>query len=805
MDSFWKDVRHGVRLLVRSPAHSIIAVLALTAGIGLTTFMFSIVYGALYRGLPFEAPEQIIHLERSNLPQGASSLEVPIHDYLDWRTQQRSFQGLAAFYEGTVNVSGTERPERLEGAFITASAFSLLRVRAFRGRVFREGEDAPGAEGVVLLSYDVWQTRFNADPSIVGKSIRANGEPMTIVGVMPEKFRFPFQQQIWLPLRLDPLKTKRGQGTTLEVFGRLRPGVSLAQATTDLNAIAARLEQAYPESNKDIRAVLKPFTREYIGDEPRTLLWTMMGAVFFVLLIACINVANLLLGRAILRTKEVGIRTALGASRWRVITQFLTEALVLSTAGALLGMGVAHVSIRFFNSAISISEPPYWLVFRLDAVALAFVLAITLLTTVLSGLIPAWQAARARVTDVLKDESRGASSFRLGRISRALVVFEMALSCGLLVAAGLTIKSVVKLRNLDFGFQADNLFTARIGLDEFRYPDTARQLSFFEDLAPRLSALLGTQSVTLASALPGASDGNWTFALEGTTYEREQDFPSASRVAIQPGYFQALGLQILEGRDLNSLDRTGALPVVVVNRAFARKYFANQSALGRRIRLGGRQSQQPWLTIVGIVPDAFPAKLNDDRAEGMYVPFAQHPQRFMSVVARTLGEPMTITNAVRDAVTSIDSDVPIYFTRTLRTAIAAETWFYRVFGVLFMIFGLIALLLAAIGLYAVMAFSVSQRTREVGIRMAIGAQARDVLGMILRQGLLQVSLGMILGLGLAWLLSLGLNIILFDVKPHDPVIFTVVVFLLSATAMLACLVPARRATAVHPLEALRGE
>src|SRR5262245_33805437 len=373
MDNFWKDVRHGVRLLLRSPAHSIIAVLALAAGIGLTTFMFSIVYGALFRGLPFEAPEQIIHLERSNLPQGATSLEVPIHDYRDWREQQHSFEGLAAFYEGTVNVSGTERPERLEGVFITANAFPLLRVRAYRGRLFREGEDAPGAEGVVLISYDVWQTRFNADPAIVGRTIRANGQPMTIVGVMPEKFRFPFQQQIWLPLRLDPLKIKRGQGTTLEVFGRLRPGVSLTQARTELNSIAARLEQAYPESNKDIRAVLKPFTTEYVGDEASTLLWTMMGAVFFVLLIACTNVANLLLGRAILRTKEVGIRTALGASRWRVVTQFLTEALVLSTAGAALGVVIAFVGIRLFNNAIASAQPPFWIDIRLDTIALGFV------------------------------------------------------------------------------------------------------------------------------------------------------------------------------------------------------------------------------------------------------------------------------------------------------------------------------------------------------------------------------------------------------------------------------------------------
>ncbi|MGH7459684.1 MAG: ABC transporter permease, partial [Longimicrobiales bacterium] len=356
MDNFFKDVRHGLRLLARNPVHSVIAILALTAGIGLTTTMFSIVYGALYRGLPFDQPHRIIHLERSNLPRGETSLEVPIHDYRDWRAQQRSFEQLGAFYGATVNLSGTERPVRLEGAYLTANSFSVLRVRPHLGRLFRDDDELSGTEQIVLLGYNEWETRFNADPAIVGKSIRINGEPATIVGVMPDQFMFPDRQQIWLPLRIDPLKTARGAGRTLEVFGRLRAGVSIEDARADLAAIAQRLEQAWPASNRDIRPVLKPFTEEYIGPEPRTLLFTMLGAVFFVLLIACTNVANLLLGRAILRNKEVGIRTALGASRWLLVTQFLTEALVLSTVGALLGLGIAWIGIRLFNNAILISE-----------------------------------------------------------------------------------------------------------------------------------------------------------------------------------------------------------------------------------------------------------------------------------------------------------------------------------------------------------------------------------------------------------------------------------------------------------------
>ena len=805
MDKFWKDVRHGVRLLIKSPALTVVSVLALTAGIGLTTTMFSIVYGALFRGLPFEEPRQILHLSRSNIQDPGSNMGVPIHDLLDWRSQQRSFEALSGFYTGTVNLSGVERPERYDGAFVSANTFSLLRVRPVLGRVFREGEDHPSAEAVAVLGYDLWQTRFNGDPNVIGKSVRANGEPVTVIGVMPENFRFPMQQQIWLPLRIDPLKVKRGEGMWLEVMGRLNDGVTIDQAALELKALSRRLEQAYPETNKNLRASLQPFTEEYIGDEPRTLLFTMLGAVFFVLLIACTNVANLLLGRSILRSKEVGIRAALGASRWRLVTQFLTEALVISFAGALLGIGVAYVGIHLFNNAIAVSQPPSWLVIKLDGIALFFVLLLTFITSFFAGTIPALQASRSQLTDVLKDESRGSSSFRLGRISRGLVVFEIALSCGLLVAAGLTIKSVVKLRSVEMGFSADNLFTSRVGLDEANYSNNQKVIAFFEQLQPRLAALPGVQSVTLASSLPGLGDGRRTFSIEGKTYDRDSDYPNVVRTAIGPDYFATLGIALLEGRNFTEQDREGGLPVALANQSFARKYFPD-GAIGRRIRMGDSRSTAPWLTIVGLVPDASPGELGDkEEIEAIYVPFAQNPQRFMSVIARTRGDALGVTTQVRETVASVDQDQPIYFVNTLRNAIAAETWFYRVFGVLFMIFGLVALALAAIGLYAVMAFSVSQRTREVGIRMAIGAQTRDVLQMILKQGLMQVTVGVVIGLIIAFFAGKGLSIILFDVQPTDVTIFGAIVLVLTATALLACLIPARRATAVHPLEALRYE
>jgi predicted permease len=806
MNNFWKDVRHGARLLARNPGLTTVAVLALTLGIGLTATMFSIVYGVLFRGLPFEDASQIVHVEESNLPQGENSLEVPIHDYLDWKAQQRAFTHLAAFYDGTVQVSGTEKAVRLYGAYVTPNTFPLLRVQPLLGRTLREDEAAPGGELVVLIGYNVWRTRYEADPNIVGKAIRVNGTPATIVGVMPEKFLFPENQEIWLPLRIDPLKLKRREGQTLEVVGRLRPDKTIDDAALELTSISKRMELENPVTNKNILPVLKAFTDEYIGDEPRTLLFTMLGAVFLVLLIACTNVANLLLGRAVLRSKEIGIRTALGASRWRLVTQFLTEALVLSFTGATLGTGIAFVGTRLFNNAIAGAQPPFWIDIKVDGVALGFVMLLALVSSLFAGAIPALQASRSQVTDVLKDESRGASSFRLGRISRGLVVFEIALSCALLVAAGLTIKSVVQLRNVDLGFDAENLFTARVGLPDGMYDDSQRQSLFFEQVLARVSAQPGIRSATLASGVPGTGNvGRWTFALEGASYARDQDYPAANRTAILGNYFETLGLKQTSGRLFNAGDRMGALPVVIVNHSFVQKYLPNQDPIGRRLRVGGSQSREPWLTIVGVVPDATAGNPDNKEPDAYYVPFAQNPDRFMSIIARTAGEPMSVTSGVRELVSQIDSDVAMYFPETLRDAIDRETWFYNVFGVLFMIFGFAALLLASIGLYAVMAFSVSQRTREVGIRMAIGAQAGDVLRMILRQGLLQVIIGMVIGLALAAFVSKLLNIILFNVQPRDPSIFGSIVLVLSITALLACVLPARRATRVDPLEALRYE
>jgi putative ABC transport system permease protein len=528
--------------------------------------------------------------------------------------------------------------------------------------------------------------------------------------------------------------------------------------------------------------------------------------VLLVLLVACANVANLLLSRATARAKEVAIRTALGASRLRIAGQFLAEALALAAVGGVLGTGVAWAGVRLLDDAMTRDGIPFFVDIRLDGAALLFVLATALAATLAAGLLPALQASRAVVGDVLKDETRGSSSFRIGRASRAIVVLELALSCGLLVGSGLMIKSVTKLRTVDFGFETRGVLTARVGLPEGKYPDGASQLRFYEELQARLAALPGVEAASLGTTLPAAGTlPRDRLALEGRAYAAERDYPLTGAGVVAPGYLAVFGVAPARGRDFTSGDRAGALPVAIVNESFARRFFPGRDPIGRRIRVGGPATKEPWRTIVGVAPDLYASGPNNREPDGIYVPVGQSPQRFLSVALRTRGDPLALTPAVREAVTGIDADLPIYNVKSLPEAIHDQTWFYDVFGVVFMTFGVVALFLASVGLYAVIAFSVSRRTREVGIRMALGAQGRDVLGLVLRQGAAQIAVGLVLGLSLAAVVAQFMTRLLFQVEPRDPGVFAAVVVTLSLTGAAACLIPARRATRVDPLVALRSE
>jgi putative ABC transport system permease protein len=806
MEKLWHDLRHGARLLTKSPAVSAVAILAIGLGIGLTTAMFSIVYGTVLRGLPYEGSERFMYVGQHNLPAGQEFVGISIHDYNDYRAEQRAFEDLAAYHQTGLSLSGTERAEYIEGVHLTSNTFQILGVQPQLGRLFTSADERAGAERVALISETLWRNRYASDPAILGKPIRLNGRQATIIGVMPAEFRFPDRQQIWLPMDLDPVALARGTGQTLDVFGRLRPGTSREDAVAQLTAIAERMERDNPTTNKDVRPTVDPFMQVYVGRDAVQLLNTMLGAVFLVLLIACTNVANLLLSRAILRAKEVGIRAALGASRARLAFQFLSESVVLCAAGAVLGTLLSYVGIWAFNASLEPSRIPAFIDIRMDAAVLQFVLGLTLLTALVSGVIPAIKASRGDVNHVLKDESRGASSFRLGKLSRGLVMFEIALSCGLLVAAGLTTRSIVQLRNVDLGFDDARMFTALLTLPQAMYPDSALP-RFYDRLHEQLGQVGDFEAFTLASSLPGWGGMDERIALEGRSYDRPQDHPTAMRIGITPTYAATLGVQLSEGRNFTDADRAGATLVALVNRGFARKYFPGESVIGRRLRIANEENAQSWLTIVGVLPDLRYEELADPDVETavFFVPLAQRPQSTFFIMGRTRADPLAVTNDVRSAVAAIDGDLPLRWPRTLRSAIELDTWFINVFGSLFIMFGAVALGLAAVGLYAVMAFSVSQRTREVGIRMALGADAGQVLRMILRQGVVQVTIGMAFGLFLAVWVSRLLAVILFDVNARDPVIFAGVVTVLTLTALLACIVPAHRATRIHPLQALRHD
>lgn len=810
MSSLVSHIRYGARMLVRRPGLSASAVIALALGIGLTTTMFSIVYVAVLRGLPFEDSDNLVALFRNRPAQGVQFMGVSIHDFEDWRAEQQSFENIAAYYAETVNVGGTEgRPVRYLGAYVSASLFDILRVQPILGRTFRPEEDHPSTPPVMLLSYRAWRDRFQGDPAIVGRTVRANAEVTTIVGVMPEKFSFPQQMDAWLPLRIDPLAFPRAggpafEGTQLQAVARLRKGVTLEEAQAEMSTIAGRLATAYPESNEGIGVTAVRQIDTLIGPQANAMLYTMLGAVFGVLLIACANVANLLLARTVSRSKEVAIRTALGASRIRTVVQLLAETFVLAVAGAAVGLLVARIGIDFFNAGLATQEMPLWFVASLDPVVIAFVLGLTVLSTLLAGTLPALRASRANVAEIMNDEARGSSGVRMGRISKSLVVAQLAVSCALLVAAGLMIRTVINITTFDYGFNTTDIFTARLGLFEKDYPTQQAQLQFYDELTERLAGQPGVRAVALTSDLPARGAQMQPVTLDGVAYPTDQDHPLARRVVITPGYFDIVGVTPVRGRAFGRTDGPDGEPVAIVNERFVELLLPGRDPLGLRIKLG--QGDVPWRRIVGVVPDLHiggAIGAINPRNEGVYIPLSQNVINFMSLVVRTEQAPTSYTATIQDVVNQIDPALPLYWVQSLSDQYALDTWFFRAFGALFVAFGVAALAMATIGLYGIMAFSTGNRTREIGVRMALGADRGDVMRLILRQGAWQLGFGLAFGLVLAVLLAQGLGILLFGIAPWDPGIFVAVIVTLSVAGLLASVIPARRATRIDPVNALR--
>ena len=801
-----EELRYAVRVLLRRRLLTGVAVLTLGLGLGLTASMFAVVNGVVLRGLPVRAPGRLRYVERAFASERSGNAAVPLADFLDWRRAQRSFEALAAFQLTVINVSGTPaQPERYTGALVTANLFDVLGVEPAVGRRFLESEDRPGAPPVVIVGDEVWRTQFGAARSLDGLTLKANGETRAVVGVMPPGFGFPLGEEVWVPMTIAEQGGVRQATPSLQVIGRLQPGVSEAAAQADLSTIAARLAEAHPDTNAGVGVVLRTHVRKFMGDDAVGIFYAVLFAVIGVLLIAATNVTNLLLALGLVRSREMAVRSSLGASRWRLLSQTLLEALVLAVAGALLGLALAWTGVAFFNDAIAGTHPPFWVDIRLGATEVLFVIGLVVLVTAVAGAIPAVRASRAHAAEILKDEVRGSTGGRVGRFSRALVTAEVALSFGLLVAAGLMVRTVVAVTDTNFGFSTDDVLTGAVTLPAAAYPDQAERLRFWDEVTQRLDRQPGIHSVALTSVVPGTGTGRLAIGLEGEVYASPRDHPRVRALVVGPRFFDTFGARLLAGRDFRASDVAGSAAVAIVNDDFTRRFFHGQSPLGRRVLVMPDDGPPAPVTIVGVAPNVRLGGVRNLEPEAIYLPLAQHVASTMNVAVRTYGDPRALAPGVREAVSAIDLDLPVYGLQTMRHALYLTTWFYGVFGVVFIVFGVVALVLVIVGLYGLMAFSVARRTREIGVRMAMGAGRGHVLSLVLGQAFVQLIVGLVVGAVLAAYLSRLLVVLLVGVQPFDPLVLTAIVVALVVTSSLAALGPALRATRINPTEALRHE
>ena len=812
MRTLWQDVRYGARMIWKRPGFTAVVVLALALGIGANTAIFSVVNAVLLRPLPFQDPERIVVVSETVRRETVERRPLSYPDFVDWREQNQVFAELAAFDTASLTLTGSGEPERVEGEIVSASYFPLLGAQAAVGRTFLASEDVtPDTHPVVVLSHTFWQRRFNGDASVIGSTINFNERAFTVVGIMPENFRgVSGQAEAWIPMMMLSVVRStqflQQRGTRWHAaLARLKPGVSVEQAQAEMDTIMRRLEQEYQDTNRDRGALVIPAQEEYFSDIRPTLL-VLLGAVGFVLLIACANVANLLLARAASRQKEIAIRTALGAGRWRLVRQLLTESVLLALLGGAVGLLFAVWGVDFL-AAMNPVELPTFVRIRVDAWALGFTLLISLLVGVVFGLAPALQASRPDLNETLKEGGRSSSGGAgRQRLRGALVVAEVALALVLLVGAGLMLKSFQRLQTFDPGFRADNLLTMWVSLPTQRYNNQARAI-FSQQLLERLAALPGAQSAALASDFPLSGSSSATnIILEGAADERAGgESVRIYRHSVSPGFFNTLGISLLRGRDFNAQDTQGAQPVAIISEAMARRYWPEGDAMGQRFRTGG--DNDPWVSIVGIVGNAKHRRLINERNTDpdIYYAFAQAPTRDIGIVIRSATDAASLTTALRREAQSLDANLPLYDIQPMAQRLAAQTAGMRFSAWLLGIFAAMALLLAAAGIYGVMSYSVTQRTHEIAIRMALGARAADVLRMVVGQGMRLVLLGVGICLAAAFALTRLMRSLLYEVSATDPLVFILIALLLTGIALIASYIPARRATKVDPMEALRYE